>query len=1274
MQFVSDGPDVPDEVLQAHEEGRVVFFCGAGISYPAGLPGFKGLVDEIYKYNGTSASDIEKAALDRGQYDAALDLLERRLPGQRIAVRLALKHALKPNLRRKGARDTHSALLNLARNRDDGALRLVTTNFDRIFHSAANYSGQKFQEYAAPTLPIAKNSRWDGLVFLHGLLPYKSDEFALNRLVVTSGDFGLAYLTERWAARFVSELFRNYVVCFVGYSINDPVLRYMMDALAADRMLGEDIPQAWAFGDYKPGEEQLKETEWKAKGVTPILYKVPEGNHDHSAMHKTLNAWADIYRDGVLGKERIVINHALARPSASTQQDDFVSRMLWALSHKSGLPAKRFAEFNPAPSLDWLLEVFSDERFGHNDLVRFGVPPKNEFDEKLRFSLINRPCPYSHAPQMSLTSGSIDSSSWDSVMSNLAKWLARHLGDLRLVLMIARHGGQLNGRLSQVIRNRLDYIIGLESKDDFKKLDEIRLHAPNAIPSHLVHTLWRLILSGRLKSTSSELDLYGWIDRFKRDGLTTTNRFEFRILLAPKVVLRKRFLPEGKNRNSTEEEAMSELVDWEIGLATDNAHSALSGLSGERWAAALPELFDELQMLLRDALDLLAEMGGASERYDISYWHLPSISPHWQNRGYNDWVILIELLRDAWSAIRKLNIARATEIAHFWFDLPYPTFKRLALYAASQDDSAEQSDWVKWLLADNAWWLWSNDTKREVLRLFVSQGNRLAAGPKRRLEEAILAGPPRAKYRDDIEPDHLKNIVEHSTWLYLAKLNTTSIKLGSLARKRLNELSKAHPKWKLEENESDEFSTWMSGTGDPDYEESRIIDIAPRTRAELFEWLKRPTKKNTSFDEDTWDDVCRTRFFHSLHALCELANENVWPTNRWSSAMYIWSQDGMAKRSWKFAAPLLLTMPEPQLSKITHSVSSWLRAASESIDRHEEIFLSLSKRILSLPDQTDKGALKNDNPVSDAINHPVGHITEALLNNWLKSNPNDNEKLPCNIEPTLTSICNTDTEQFRHGRVILASRLITLFRVDRAWTERNILPLLKWDNPFEARAAWEGFLWSPRLYQPLLIAIKDSLIESAAHYDELGEHKRQYAAFLTYAALAPIEGFTVEEFRSVIETLPQDGLEVSAQSLTQALKGASPDQKENYWNKHVQPFWQHIWPKSRDLATTQISQSLTQLSIAADSKFPEALSAVNGWLQPFENLGYPIKLLHESNLCEDYPEESLSLLDLIIRDQRWPPPDMKNCLDQIIKSSPQLKFDQKYLRLLEYWHRQSAKY
>ncbi len=258
MQFVANGPDIPDALLQRHEEGRVVFFCGAGISYPAGLRGFKWLIDEIYRLVGTTPNAIEQEAYSRRQFDATLDLLERRVPGQRITVRTALAEVLQPKLRRKGATDTHAALLQLARSRE-GALRLVTTNFDRVFEKVVKRTKQSINAYSAPMLPIPKNSRWNGLVYLHGLLPGKADNSALQRLVLTSGDFGQAYLTERWAARFVGELFRNYLVCFIGYSINDPVLRYMMDALAADRMLGESTPQAYALGDCESGLEHEHE-------------------------------------------------------------------------------------------------------------------------------------------------------------------------------------------------------------------------------------------------------------------------------------------------------------------------------------------------------------------------------------------------------------------------------------------------------------------------------------------------------------------------------------------------------------------------------------------------------------------------------------------------------------------------------------------------------------------------------------------------------------------------------------------------------------------------------------------------------------------------------------------------------------------------------------------------------------------------------------------------------------------------------------------------------
>ena len=139
---------------------------------------------------------------------------------------------------------------------------------------------------------------------------------------------------------------------------------------------------------------------------------------------------------------------------------------------------------------------------------------------------------------------------------------------------------------------------------------------------------------------------------------------------------------------------------------------------------------------------------------------------------------------------------------------------------------------------------------------------------------------------------------------------SSSLALSTTAQTRLAELSSAHPQWQLAANERDEFSHWMSGTGDPDYEESREIDIAPRKRRELVQWLTKPQPERRPFYEDTWRVVCRNRFFHSLFALCVLAHDGVWPAGRWREALQAWSEEGMVQRSWCYAAPLVQTMPD----------------------------------------------------------------------------------------------------------------------------------------------------------------------------------------------------------------------------------------------------------------------------------------------------------------------------------------------------------------------------
>src|SRR5690554_1665597 len=536
MQFVRNGPDIPERLLQAHEDGRVVFFCGAGISYPAGLPGFDGLVKRLYEDLQPLPNAVQRAAIKAKHFDTAVGILEADIAGGREKVRKALADILTPTVSiSRNAIATHESLLTLGRSRE-GQTRLVTTNFDRLFKEVISTKALEIEEFQAPLLPVPKN-RWNGLVYLHGLLNIKPTTSDLDRLVISSGDFGLAYLIERWAARFVSELFRNYTVCFVGYSINDPVLRYMMDALAADRLLGESPPEMFALGSFSKGKEEERANEWRAKNVTPILYR--EHNR-HAYLHKTLRAWAETYRDGVRGKERIVVECAMARPLASTRQDDFVGRLLWALSDPGGLPARRFADLNPVPSLDWL-EPLSEERYRHVDLPRFGISPNHVIDEGLSFSLTQRPSPYSLAPLMTIVDGGMGSSSWDVVMHQIARWMTRHLDDPALLLWLVRRGGQLHENLVMQIETCLDGLVKLELENNTAEIKRIRDSAPRAVPGPLMRTLWRLLLTGRVKSRIHEFDFYRWRDRFQRDGLTTTLRLELRQMLMPCVSLREPF-------------------------------------------------------------------------------------------------------------------------------------------------------------------------------------------------------------------------------------------------------------------------------------------------------------------------------------------------------------------------------------------------------------------------------------------------------------------------------------------------------------------------------------------------------------------------------------------------------------------------------------------------------------------------------------------------------------------------------------------------------------
>ncbi|HHQ4556105.1 TPA: hypothetical protein ACSPZ7_004334, partial [Aeromonas veronii] len=475
--------------------------------------------------------------------------------------------------------------------------------------------------------------------------------------------------------------------------------------------------------------------------------------------------------------------------------------------------------------------------FGHNDLTCFGVQPQDKINESLSFSLLQHPASYMSAPAMSVVTNGL-SGDWDEVMPPLAYWLTRHLGNPKLLLWVVSNGDQLHRRWRRLVENALSRFNSMMLDGQFIEIDEVKAQSQYAIPDRMMRTLWHLLLLGRIKCLECDGNIFQWMSRLEREPLNVSLRLELRELLAPKIALRE---PYYLSSYETGQEPINarDRVDWELVLAADDVQSAIShNVNNKNWKSALPYLLGDIQQLLRDALDLQRELGDSDEYQDRSCFAIPSIARYDSHSGRYDWLALVGLLRDAWLIVLSSDRVQAINIAQSWFSLPYPLFKRLALFAASQDNCISPEQWSEWLRADNGWWLWALDTESEIFSLFDAQGNLLKINIQTQLEMAILAGPPsRSQLYSKQE------FIDQYIWLFLAKLNDSGLVLGKDAAEHFIMLSGMHPEWRTEESDG------SAGI-------CRDNDIVPRKRKLLVDWLKQQSSGRIDSYRDGWRDVC----------------------------------------------------------------------------------------------------------------------------------------------------------------------------------------------------------------------------------------------------------------------------------------------------------------------------------------------------------------------------------------------------------------------------------
>ncbi|AKX96039.1 hypothetical protein MTHERMOG20_16760 [Moorella thermoacetica] len=295
--------NLPGELVTAQGEGRLVIFAGAGVSKgsPSNFPDFEGLADEVMSRSAQ--------ILTRGKAEP-VDHFFGRLKKKGVHVHRIVREILT----RPDAKPTklHKELLSLFRNPQE--VRVVTTNFDRHFSTAASklFGDNKIPVYWAPALPLGH--RFNGIVYLHGCVDQEAEEF-----ILTDSDFGRAYLTEGWATSFLKSLFGKYAVLFVGYSHNDQIMEYLGRSLPPESLRFALVPE-------DIGEEEREK--WKLRGIEPIFYPHTKGDIDHQALIEAVEAWASRTKMGLLEHEQRIKEIVRNVPPIDQEEVDYILETL----------------------------------------------------------------------------------------------------------------------------------------------------------------------------------------------------------------------------------------------------------------------------------------------------------------------------------------------------------------------------------------------------------------------------------------------------------------------------------------------------------------------------------------------------------------------------------------------------------------------------------------------------------------------------------------------------------------------------------------------------------------------------------------------------------------------------------------------------------------------------------------------------------------------------------------------------------------------------------
>lgn len=1274
MRFLKDGPSIPDELLIARDEGRVVFFCGAGVSRArAGLSDFFGLAKQVTDDLGVPAGHSARKIIDAAptvfeqtgvsgliSADRVFGLLERDFLTRDIEG--AVAQALKPN--QDVDLSAHKILLDLAKT-PEGKIRLVTTNFDRLFESC----NEGIQCFSPPHLPNpSRHDQMDGIIHLHGVTNDDYSGAEGEGFVLSSSEFGHAYLSEGWATRFIREILDRYIIVFVGYAADDPPVHYLLEAL---KKKAGKLEGVYAF---QAGESSEEIARWKDKSVKAIAYNQEE---EHQHLWASLEAWAKRARDVDAWYDDVL---ELGRHGPGTLERHERGQVAHIASTLDG--SRRIAEADEQLPAEWLCVFDPYRRYDKSGHLGDSLSRGAYFDPFDSYGLDSDPVPKKIEPDSHYEKRDTPADVWNCFtatrvdlqdlhnssyaelcghrsinvpslpprIQKLAIWISNVSNDPGAVWWAAYQFG-LHPGVQEMIRHRLQ-------RQDTEYPDVVRKG-------------WECLFEAwQEKKDDPDTSIYQILNMIKKNGWSSSGLRELFAAIKPRITAHKDFWGGPKPPVQSDELRLSHMVNLDVAypdlprdieIPDEYLHTAVS----------------ELRRNLEIAVILEGEQGG----YGLSLSN-PIIPNENQEGGIgaSDGLFLhLKYFVRLFEKLIDVDLQAARQERRAWPLYDDTIFARLRVWSAGLNHFVTTDEFVETFegLSCNAFW--NSYHQRDLLLALSGRWNELNEHEKVRIETILLKG------RELWEGEDSNDFISRNAWGILERLYwlqdqgcTFTIDIEAKA----NELKEHLPDWQPAAVENAVRSLGSRGGVVKTVTDHSCLENVPIN--EILEKALKLSGKSDDFliENDPFSGLVKNVPVHAFSALTDAARHGECPEWAWRSFL---NSSGRQDDSPKFSALIgerICRHSEDDLSKLLHPLTAWFERASKNLytnypNEARKIFSKLVLSVQTHSEDAGSSIIRSSTGrdwVSIAINAPVGKLAEALMNDPQINDFVDGNGFPAGWLLDVMSLIELPDALRCHALVIFSFNMNWCYAKDPKWAEDHLLCELN-KGTDDSAAVWDGFFWGAQgPNQSLFMRMKEDLLGLARRGGALRRDHNQVLSAIILQGWASVNSETGERFISSTEcreVLLEVDDEFRSQVLWHIERWSGEGGEDNKWPEFIPKFLTEAWPRQKFVKTPKMSARLCDLAFSSGEQFVEIADIVLPLVTSIDSDRIRLPNLRKSkdSIVDVHPEKTLELLHAVLPDnvEVWPY-EINDVLKRIGEADESLKVDVRLLELNRIWN------